>query len=174
MNSRYSEMLVLLSALSLCACTEQSFQFQTQTQTTKTDGSTHTEHFVSSNMQGNPTRIDLQQVQKAFDEAKAADFNVWMSTFETRVNQLYKGKEPLSYDASNTDGSVTVIGYISKSNQTTFQPTDVLVFKIQRTERNTTPPDSQPAQVQSMEPKNGHGHSSMFGDALRRGWGGQK
>lgn len=91
------------------------------------------EHYVSPRIQGEASQINLDEVQKAFWETKAADFNSWMAAFEKRVNEIYEGKGVVAIDASRETGKLVVTGYIDKDEKEGFQSGDEKLFAIEQT-----------------------------------------
>ncbi len=91
------------------------------------------EHYVSPKIEGTASKINLDEVQKAFWESKGKDFNSWMSAFEKRVNEIYDGKEIVSIDATRDNGKLVVTGYINKVNKEGFQPGDEKLFSLEQT-----------------------------------------
>lgn len=91
------------------------------------------QHYVSPQIHGQGARINLDQVQQAFWNTKASDFNQWMSAFEKRVNQIYAGSEIVSVDADRKNNRLVVVGYIDKAGKPGFQPSDDKLFTIEQT-----------------------------------------
>ncbi len=100
--------------------------------------SSRVEHYVSpqAQVEGENQKINLEEVQKAFWDSKnkdTKDFNVWMSAFEKRVNEIYDGKEVVSVDATRKEGKLVVIGYIDTKKQPGFVNGDEKLFTIEQT-----------------------------------------
>lgn len=91
------------------------------------------EHYTSPKIEGTASRINLEEVQKAFWETKGSDFNAWMGAFEKRVNQIFDGKDVVSVDATRDNGKLIVTGYIDKMNKQGFQAGDEKLFSIEQT-----------------------------------------
>lgn len=97
------------------------------------------EHYVSphAQVQGEEQKINLEEVQNAFWETKAKDFNSWMAAFEKRVNEIYEGKEVVSIDATRKDGKLTVTGYFENKKENKkeqgYQPDEEKLFQIEQT-----------------------------------------
>ncbi|MBX9687104.1 MAG: hypothetical protein K2X27_10405 [Candidatus Obscuribacterales bacterium] len=91
------------------------------------------EHYVSPHIQGESQRINLDEVQQAFFDAKGSDFNSWMAAFEKRVNEIYDGKGVVSIDATRNNNLLTVTGYIDKDQKDGFQSDDEKLFVIEQT-----------------------------------------
>jgi hypothetical protein len=94
------------------------------------------EHYTSAQVEGESAKINLDEVQKAFWEAKGKDnkdFDGWMKNFEKRVNEIYDGKEVVSIDATRDNGKLVVTGYIDKLKQEGFKPGDEKLFSIEQT-----------------------------------------
>lgn len=94
------------------------------------------EHYVSSQVEGQEAKINLEEVQKAFWESKGADpkdFNSWMGAFEKRVNEIYDGEGVVSIDASRETGKLTVTGYVEDKKEQGFQPGEEKLFSIEQT-----------------------------------------
>ncbi len=92
-----------------------------------------TERYVSSQVQGNKAKINLEEVQKAFWETQGKDFNTWMTAFEKRVNEIYDGDEVVSIDASRKTGKLEITGYIDNKKEPGFQPGEEKLFSIEQT-----------------------------------------
>jgi hypothetical protein len=95
--------------------------------------SSHTERYISPQVQGEASKINLESVQKAFWESKGSDLNGWMSAFEKRVNEIYDGKEVVSIDATRQDKKLVVTGYIDTQKKEGFVPGDEKLFVIEQT-----------------------------------------
>lgn len=92
------------------------------------------EHYVSPQIQGADQKINLDEVQKAFFEAKgAADFQAWMAAFEKRVNEIYDGDEVVALDATRENERLVVTGYIDSNKTPGFQSQDERLFAIEQT-----------------------------------------
>jgi hypothetical protein len=91
------------------------------------------EHYVSPKIEGSASKINLEEVQKAFWDTKGKDFNAWMAAFEKRVNEIYDGKDVVSIDATRDNGKLVVTGYLNKVNKEGFQPGDDKLFAIEQT-----------------------------------------
>ncbi len=94
------------------------------------------EHYVSSQVEGEEQKINLEEVQKAFWETKGTDpkdFNSWMGAFEKRVNEIYEGDGVVSIDASRETGKLTVTGYLEDKKEQGFQPGEEKLFSIEQT-----------------------------------------
>jgi hypothetical protein len=93
------------------------------------------EHYVSphATVEGSASRINLEEVQKAFWDSKGKDFNGWMAAFEKRVNEIYDGKEVVSIDATRDNGKLIVTGYIDKDKKEGFHPGDEKLFSLEQT-----------------------------------------
>lgn len=91
------------------------------------------ERYVSSQVQGEEQKINLEEVQKAFWDTKAADFSSWMTAFEKRVNEIYEGKEVVSIDANRKTGKLEVIGFIDDKKEPGFQKGEEKLFSIEQT-----------------------------------------
>lgn len=92
-----------------------------------------TERYVSSQVQGNKAKINLEEVQKAFWDTQGKDFNTWMTAFEKRVNEIYDGSEVVSIDASRKTGKLEIIGFIDDKKEPGFQPGEEKLFTIEQT-----------------------------------------
>jgi Ni,Fe-hydrogenase I large subunit len=123
------------------------------------------EHYSSPMTQGDSQRINLQSVQDAFLQTKAADFNTWMGKFETRVNEIYQGDGVVAIDAGREKNRLQVTGYIEKNSKQGYQADDDKLFAIAQTGdvRN----NQMPYQVQG---SNGyiysHGSYGILGNPL--------
>ncbi len=96
----------------------------------------HVEHYVSSQVQGEEAKINLEEVQKAFWDTKGSDpkdFNSWMGAFEKRVNEIYEGDGVVSIDASRQTGKLQVTGFIENKKEPGFQPGEEKLFSIEQT-----------------------------------------
>lgn len=93
----------------------------------------HEDHYVSSQVQGEAAKINLDQVQQAFNDTKGGDFNTWMGNFEKRVNQIYDGSDVVSIDADHKAGYLNVVGYIESNHQPGYQAGEEKLFAIQQT-----------------------------------------
>lgn len=91
------------------------------------------EHYVSSQVQGESAKINLEEVQKAFWDTKGQDFNGWMSAFEKRVNEIYDGEGVVAIDASRKTGQLTVTGYIENKKEQGYQSDEEKLFSIEQT-----------------------------------------
>ncbi len=98
-------------------------------------GKSNTEHYVSSqpDIEVQSSKINLDEVQKAFFESKGSDFKSWMGAFEKRVNEIYDGKEIVSIDATRENNKLVVTGYIDNKKEAGFQKDDEKVFSIEQT-----------------------------------------
>jgi hypothetical protein len=92
-----------------------------------------TERYVSPKVEGASSKINLDEVQKAFFESKGKDLNSWMGAFEKRVNEIYEGKEIVSIDATRHDGRLLVTGYIDTQKKEGFVAGDDKLFSIEQT-----------------------------------------
>lgn len=92
-----------------------------------------TERYVSSQVEGEKEKINLEEVQKAFWETKAKDFNSWMGAFEKRVNEIYEGKEVVSIDANRKTGKLEVTGFIDDKKEAGYQDGEEKLFTISQT-----------------------------------------
>ena len=98
--------------------------------------SSRVDHYTSAQVEGESAKINLDEVQKAFWEAKgkdSKDFDGWMQNFEKRVNEIYDGKEIVSIDATRENGKLIVTGYIDKLKKEGFKPGDEKLFSIEQT-----------------------------------------
>ncbi|HEY9721602.1 MAG TPA: hypothetical protein V6D47_06290 [Oscillatoriaceae cyanobacterium] len=93
----------------------------------------HEDHYVSPQVQGETAKINLDQVQQAFNETKGADFDTWMGNFEKRVNQIYDGSDVVSIDADHKTGYLNVVGYVEKNQKPGYQSDEEKLFAIQQT-----------------------------------------
>lgn len=91
------------------------------------------ERYVSSQVQGEEQKINLEEVQKAFWDTKASDFQSWMTAFEKRVNEIYEGKEVVSIDANRKTGKLEVIGFIDDKKEPGYQNGEEKLFSIEQT-----------------------------------------
>jgi|AGTN01.1.fsa_nt_gi hypothetical protein len=91
------------------------------------------ERYVSSQVQGEAAKINLEEVQKAFWETKAKDFQSWMNSFEKRVNEVYEGDGIVSIDATRKTGKLTVTGFIDKNKEAGYQDGEEKLFAIEQT-----------------------------------------
>lgn len=93
------------------------------------------EHYVSNQpeIQMNTSKINLDEVQKAFFESKGTDFKTWMGAFEKRVNEIYDGEEIVSIDATRENNKLVVTGYIDNKKEPGFQKDDQKLFAIEQT-----------------------------------------
>jgi hypothetical protein len=108
---------VIALTISISACTVRS----------------NVEHYVSPRIQGESKLINLDEVQKAFWETKAPDFNSWMAAFEKRVNEIYEGKSVVAIDANRETGKLVVTGFIDKDEKEGYQAGDEKLFSIEQT-----------------------------------------
>lgn len=93
-----------------------------------------TEHYVSSQIQGESQKINLDEVQKAFFDMKGSgDFQSQMATFEKRVNEIYDGQGVVSLDATRNNNRLVVTGFLEKNNQPGFQNGDEKLFTLEQT-----------------------------------------
>ncbi len=79
-----------------------------------------------------PPRIDLAQVNDAFQTTSGATFTEFIQNFEMKVNEIYLKDEFLMLDAQRPRlGELTIYGYVDKDKQPGFdQFRDELIFKI--------------------------------------------
>lgn len=91
------------------------------------------ERYVSSQVQGEAAKINLEEVQKAFWDTKAKDFQSWMNGFEKRVNEVYEGEGVVSIDASRKKEKLTVTGYIDNNKEAGYQDGEEKLFSIEQT-----------------------------------------
>lgn len=92
-----------------------------------------TEHYVSSSVQGEAQKINLDAVQTAFWDTKGKDFNSWMTAFEKRVNEIYEGTGVVSIDATRKTGKLSITGYIDDKKEAGFQQGEEKLFSIEQT-----------------------------------------
>jgi len=97
--------------------------------------SSNVERYVSSQpkIEVESSKINLDEVQKAFFESKGSDFKSWMGAFEKRVNEIYEGKDVVSIDATRENNRLVVTGYIDNKKEPGFQKDDEKVFSIEQT-----------------------------------------
>ncbi|HNB23092.1 MAG TPA: hypothetical protein PKZ32_11755 [Candidatus Melainabacteria bacterium] len=93
------------------------------------------EHYVSSQpeIEVTSSKINLDEVQKAFFEAKGDDFKSRMAAFEKRVNEIYEGKDVVSIDATRENNRLVVTGYIDNKKEQGYQAGDEKLFSIEQT-----------------------------------------
>lgn len=93
------------------------------------------EHYVSNQpkIEVESSKINLDEVQKAFFESKGSDFKSWMGSFEKRVNEIYEGKDVVSIDATRENNKLVVTGYIDSKKEPGFQKDDEKLFSIEQT-----------------------------------------
>lgn len=98
-------------------------------------GKSNVEHYVSNQpeIEVNSSKINLDEVQKAFFESKGSDFKSWMGAFEKRVNEIYDGEEIVSIDATRENNKLVVTGYIDNKKEPGFQKDDQKLFSIEQT-----------------------------------------
>lgn len=139
------------------------------------------QRYVSSQVEGDKAKINLEEVQKAFWDTKGADFNSWMTAFEKRVNEIYDGDGVVSIDATRKTGQLAITGYIDDKKEAGYQDGEEKLFTIEQTGDVT---DNQlPYRVSDHQ---GHsyyeGHGSILGSPivqmlvlshLMGGWGGR-
>ena len=139
-----------------------------------------TQRYVSSQVEGNKQKINLEEVQKAFWDTKGSDFNAWMTAFEKRVNEIYDGDDVVSIDATRKTGHLTITGYMDDKKEAGFQPGEEKLFSIEQTGDVT---DNQlPYRVSGYDGQPYYqGHGSILGSPivqmmvlshLMGGWGG--
>ncbi len=92
-----------------------------------------TEHYVSSQIEGEKQKINLEEVQKAFWDTQGKDFNSWMGAFEKRVNEIYEGDKVVSIDATRKTGSLVITGYIEDKKEQGYQDGEEKLFTIEQT-----------------------------------------
>lgn len=93
-----------------------------------------TEHYVSSQIQGESQKINLDEVQKAFFDMKGqGDFQSQMAKFEKRVNEIYDGQGVVSLDATRNNNRLQITGFLEKNNQPGFQNGDEKLFTLEQT-----------------------------------------
>ena len=95
------------------------------------------ERYVSSNVQGQSAKINLEAVKQAFWSTQGKDFNTWMGGFEQRVNEIYDGSEMVAIDAARKTNMLAVTGFIDRNNQPGYQAGDEKLFAIEQTGRGT-------------------------------------
>jgi len=93
------------------------------------------EHYVSNQPQieVQSSKINLDEVQKAFFESKGSDFKSWMAAFEKRVNEIYEGQDVVSIDATRENNKLVVTGYIDNKKEPGYQKDDQKLFSIEQT-----------------------------------------
>lgn len=91
------------------------------------------EVYTSPVVQGQANAINLEEVEKAFWNSKGADFNSWMTAFETRVNEIYEGEGIVSIDARRQQDRLVVKGFIDKNEQTGLQAGEATLFTVEQT-----------------------------------------
>ena len=98
-------------------------------------GRSTSEHYVSSqpDIEVQSSKINLDEVQKAFFDAKGNDFKSRMASFEKRVNEIYEGQEVVSIDATRENNKLVVTGYIDNKKEPGFQKDDEKLFSIEQT-----------------------------------------
>lgn len=90
-------------------------------------------HYVSAQVNGQPARINLEQVRQAFWATQGNDMNTAMRAFEQRVNEIYEGDEIVQVDAARQSQGLLVVGFIDRNGQPGFQPGDDRLFTIEQT-----------------------------------------
>jgi hypothetical protein len=91
------------------------------------------EHYVSPQIQGQSSKINLDAVERAFASTKGKDFNSWMSAFEKRVNEIHDGSEVVSIDATRETGKLKVTGFVESNKKPGFQDGEDKLFAIEQT-----------------------------------------
>jgi hypothetical protein len=91
------------------------------------------EHYVSSQVEGDKAKINLDEVQKAFWDTQGKDFNAWMGAFEKRVNEIYDKDDVVSIDATRKTGKLEITGFIDDKKEAGFQPGEEKLFTIEQT-----------------------------------------
>lgn len=91
------------------------------------------ERYVSPQVQGQETRINLDAVEKALFDTKGSDLNSWMSAFEKRVNEIYEGPDIVSIDATRQTGKLQITGFVEKNKEPGFQNGEDKLFSIDQT-----------------------------------------
>jgi hypothetical protein len=89
--------------------------------------------YTSAQVEGAGSRINLDEVKKAFWETQGADMDAAMKNFERRVNEIYGGKEIVSVDAAKQSNGLLVVGFIDKNGKPGFQSGDDRLFTIEQT-----------------------------------------
>jgi hypothetical protein len=92
-----------------------------------------TDHYVSSQVEGDKAKINLEEVQKAFWDTKGKDFNAWMGAFEKRVNEIYDKEDVVSIDATRKTGKLEITGYIDNKKDAGYQAGEEKLFTIEQT-----------------------------------------
>lgn len=79
-----------------------------------------------------PPRIDLAQVNEAFQTTGGATFSEFIQSFEMKVNEIYLKDDFVMLDAQRPRlGELTIYGYVDKDKQPGFDKfRDDLLFKI--------------------------------------------
>lgn len=139
------------------------------------------ERYVSSQVEGDKAKINLEEVQKAFWDTKGQDFNSWMTAFEKRVNEIYDGEGVVSIDATRKTGKLAITGFIDNKKEAGFQDGEEKLFSIEQTGDVTN--NQLPYKVSDHQ---GHpyyeGHGSILNNPivqmlvlsqLMGGWGGR-
>ncbi len=93
---------------------------------------------ISPQIEMNTSKINLDEVQKAFFESKGSDFKSWMGAFEKRVNEIYDGDEIVSIDATRENNKLVVTGYIDNKKEPGFQKTTKSCLQSSRPEKWST------------------------------------
>lgn len=147
---------ISLMAFVLAGCTVSNHQRSTS------------ERYVSPQIEGAESRINLEEVEKAFFNTKANDLNSWMGAFEKRVNEIYEGTEVVSIDATRETGKLNVTGFVEKNKQPGFQTGEDKLFALQQT--GNVVDNKMPYQVtdQNGQPYN-QGHYSLFDNPIIQG-----
>lgn len=91
------------------------------------------EHYVSSQVEGESEKINLDAVKTAFWDTKGKDFNEWMGAFEKRINEIYDGDGVVSIDATRETGKLQVTGYIEDKKTQGYQEGEEKLFTIAQT-----------------------------------------
>lgn len=126
------------------------------------------ERYVSSNVQGQSARINLEAVKQAFWSTQGQDFNSWMGGFEQRVNEIYDGSEMVAIDAARKTNMLAVTGFIDKNNQPGYQAGDEKLFAIEQTGRGTN--DQVPYRMSGAHGDTYYqGHQSVLGNPFLQG-----
>lgn len=119
------------------------------------------EHYVSPQIEVQSSKINLDEVNKAFFESKGTDFKTWMSAFEKRVNEIYDGKEIISIDATRENDKLVVTGYVDNKKEPGFQKDDEKIFTIEQTGAITN--NDMPYKVANYDGSTHYmGHRSIF------------
>jgi hypothetical protein len=92
-----------------------------------------TERYISPQIEGVESRINLEEVEKAFFATKGNDLSSWMGNFEKRVNEIYEGPEIVSIDASKQTGKLNVTGFVEKNKEPGYQTSEDKLFSLEQT-----------------------------------------